>query len=663
MANCKLWWYNMGLKKKYVLLILCALTLVSISFASAQVNISVVECSTCHDDITFNASPVVRGDTCVNCHASSLFASNHKEENFAYTEYGWFRTNSSMNASAPDIHDTMHKDKYVNCDSCHVTSECTKCHNQDDVFHATHGSNTASYSCGSESCHNLYTFQYGSYTNIDAWVITPSPACENCHNDVVSVSRHDIAGVHQSDLTPECQTCHSDYLPDTHADIANLSYSGDSCAVCHQSMDSAVISAITNNDTSCASCHTLHGDITDIHTLNTTTSTLKCPDCHQNTYLPELHNNFSVINNLPTNCSVCHSNANITISSATAECTTCHDSQLDEPHLNANHTSVAECIICHDADLSIEHFDNCSVCHTNPTKVDIDSATNDCASCHVDQNVGFHTNMSAKHTRTSTCINCHKDSYLPDLHNDFALANEMTNCTICHDNTKVNTDNATSDCITCHGQQLPTQHANEVAKHTTDACAECHGSVYGSYLPDTHNATEENGRCDLCHSNVAINMSISTSNCTSCHGPQVNEPHYNALEKHKFESPVECLVCHDRYIPTAHTDQYGNTNCLICHGNNPAITYLPTDKNCSSCHGAQLPAEHGDLTVVHTAAASPGCVRCHNTKNVSTIHNNVCSTCHGSILISILPSTVECNECHGANALLPAHSSRGNPKR
>ena len=308
----------MGLKNKYVLLILCALTLVSISFASAQVNISVVECSTCHDDITFNASPVVRGDTCVNCHASSLFADNHKEQNFAYTEYGWFRSNSSINASAPEIHDIMHKNKYVNCDSCHVTSECTNCHNQDDVFHATHGSNTAPYSCGSESCHNLNTFQYGPYTNIDAWEITPSPACENCHNDIVSVSRHDIAGVHQSDLTPECQTCHSNYLPDTHVDIANDSYNGDSCAVCHQSNDSIVMFAITNNDTSCASCHTLHGDITDSHT---TTEGSGCMNCHSNQYLPDLHNN---VDDFDTNCSVCHNNELIPTLPDTVECNECH---------------------------------------------------------------------------------------------------------------------------------------------------------------------------------------------------------------------------------------------------------------------------------------------------------------------------------------------------
>jgi len=719
---------NLGTKKYILMGLFAVIVMANITFASAE--ISIVECSTCHKDVKFDASSVNRNNTCeAKCHGNPIFPNAHSIGNFILTDYGYFKSISSVNVIAPYVHDSVHRNIILSpsCNVCHLTtSECSNCHITDDVFHSEHGSETTNpaFACGSELCHNL-TITPGPKTYINLWQVNKlAPACENCHNDN-SVPLHNITAIHQSTpaIALECQTCHSNYLPDTHADIANRSYNDDSCAVCHQSTNTTVMSAIANNDTNCATCHTLHGDITEIHTLNTTTSTLNCPECHQPTYLPDLHNNFAVKNGLPTNCSVCHSNANISISISSAECTSCHDSQLDKPHLNANHTSVAECIICHDANLPTVHFDNCSVCHTNPTKVDIDSATNDCASCHIDQNVGyhssmdvnhnsstaeciichktdlptvhldncsachanptvidinnatadcnschvdqsvgFHTNMSAKHTRTSSCTNCHTDSYLPDLHNDFALENEMTNCTICHDNTKVNTDNATSDCVTCHGQQLPTQHANEIAKHTTNTCALCHGTMNGSYLPDTHNATEENGRCDLCHNNVAIDISNSTSNCTSCHGPQVNEPHYNVSVKHTFDSPTECDECHGMYIPTIHADKYNNVNCFMCHRNNLAITELPTDKNCSSCHGEQLPGQHLNEATKHNGSSLSGCLDCHESlagsNDLKVIHNDNCTVCHDNANVNYLGAT-DCMYCH-ADSNVGYHTNMDN---
>ncbi|MDF1533163.1 MAG: carboxypeptidase regulatory-like domain-containing protein [Methanosarcinaceae archaeon] len=712
--------------KKYILLGFCAVILVaSITFASAQTEISVSKCSLCHNDITFDAANVNRSLTCVNCHLG--YPSYHSGQK-VLTEFGYFTSGDNSNIIAPDVHDKHIESKsYAPCTNCHRNIDCTDCHRNTDVLHISHSSDDIiPVTCESSLCHdrNIVTIIYNTVP-YGIWTMTPTPTCENCHNDN-SVPLHNITAIHQSTpaIALDCQTCHSNYLPDTHADIANRSYSNDSCAVCHQSTNITVMSAIANNDTNCATCHTLHGDITEIHTLNTTTSILNCPECHQPAYLPDLHNNFAVENGLPTSCSVCHSNANISISIASAECTSCHDSQLDKPHLNANHTSVSDCIICHDdADLPIIHLDNCSVCHNNPTKVNIDSATNecrschvdqnvgyhsnmndshssttdcttchetdlptvhldncstchvnsainitlataDCNSCHVDQNIGYHSNMSDKHTSTSGCTNCHKDSYLPVLHNDFALANGMTNCTVCHDNKNypINISEANSDCTTCHGQQLPTQHANESEKHTTNTCAICHGSATGSYLPDTHNATVNNGRCDLCHNNVAIDISNSTSNCTSCHGIQVNEPHYNESVKHTFDSPTECDECHGMYIPTIHVGQYDNVNCFSCHRNNPSITKLPTDKNCTSCHGEQLPVQHLNEASKHNGSSLSGCLGCHESlagsNDLKVIHNDNCTVCHDNANVKYLGAT-DCMDCH-ADSNVGYHTNMDN---
>ncbi len=668
--------------------IVCILLFIlSIALASAEtvVMVTVAECSICHSDVAFDAATVNRSLTCVNCH----FGYHTKG---TLTEFGYYKSNESANVTAPYVH-IKHVEQVsitTPCLNCHMNIDCVDCHIPDSVFHISHGSNNTDpiYSCESELCHNEIVTQISRHgVPVYIWNITQSPACENCH------ARHNITASHQSDLTPDCQTCHSNYLPDTHAEIANLSYEGDSCSVCHQSTNETVVSAIANDNTSCIACHALHGDITEIHT-----STSMCIDCHQ-PYLPELHDDYAVEYGI-TNCSVCHNNANITIAIASADCTTCHGTQLPQPHLDANHTSVAECTICHDPDLPAVHFDNCTVCHINPAinmtlatndcnschvdqdvgyhsgmdishtsstaeciichetdlpvvhrdnctachanpAINMTLATSDCNSCHVDQDVGYHSNFGAKHTSTSNCIDCHKDPYLPTLHDDYALANNITNCTVCHNNIDIDISKATAECTTCHGTQLPQQHENEVEKHTTPACAICHGTYGESYLPTTHNATVDNGRCDLCHNNPLIDMSISTSNCSTCHGPQIAQAHYNASVKHTFEFPVQCADCHDMYIPQAHIDQYGNVNCFICHKNNPDITYLPTDRNCTSCHGTQIPEPH--LDVNHTSTSE--CTSCHE-EDLSAVHLDNCTVCHRNPAIDMGRATTDCNSCH-----------------
>ena len=143
--------------KKYILLGLCATMLMaSITFASAQTEISVDECSICHGDFTFNASSVNRSETCdAKCHGNPIFSNAHSIGNFVYTDYGWYKSISSAIVTAPYVHDNIHRNIKLSdsCDSCHLTtSECSKCHDTDDVFHTAHGSDTTNpaYTCGSE---------------------------------------------------------------------------------------------------------------------------------------------------------------------------------------------------------------------------------------------------------------------------------------------------------------------------------------------------------------------------------------------------------------------------------------------------------------------------------------------------------------------------------
>ena len=392
-------------------------------------------------------------------------------------------------------------------------------------------------------------------------------------------------------------------------------------------------------------------------------STTACISCHDSD-LPIAHLD---------DCNVCHNNDAIDIPPATSDCNSCHVNQSVGYHSSMDdlHNSTTDCTSCHDSNLPVAHLDNCSVCHNN-NAIDINISTADCNSCHVEQDIGYHSTIDVAHT-TTVCASCHGISGevdLPTAHND--------NCIVCHNSPAI-TLPTSAYCGNCHSSQTPdTGHHKNMILHVFESPAECAG-CHDMDVTQTHSSSDtwncymchnftnsgpnafadfanaasvEGTNCFVCHDNANITTLPTDKNCSSCHGSQLTTQHVNESTKHTSSTLTDdCIVCHStNYLPTLHED-YGY-NCTTCHNADPSrIDWNTATSSCDSCHTG-----HGDLGVLHTTIASPGCIRCHGT--VLEIHT-ICSTCHGNPVIPTLPATPECKNCHGANAPLPAHSLRG----
>lgn len=252
-----------------------------ISLAIAQ-EITVAECASCHEDVSFNVGSVDRTSTCKNCHMAPKDHPNGENGlGDVSTPNGYFSSVAASNATAPTVH-IVHADKYPgtvpnpgfekSCADCHWgwskgardlnayvdVRSCDRCHNATtEVFHSEHGNVTTVYSCESDLCHAKTVTAESPYV----WNISqPQPACENCHNDQISISRHDVIVSHTTTEGSGCMNCHSNqYLPDLHNNVDDF-------------------------DTNCSVCH-------NNELIPTLPDTIECQECHGGATLFPVHKN------------------------------------------------------------------------------------------------------------------------------------------------------------------------------------------------------------------------------------------------------------------------------------------------------------------------------------------------------------------------------------
>jgi hypothetical protein len=191
----------------------------------------------------------------------------------------------------------------------------------------------------------------------------------------------------------------------------------------------------------------------------------------------------------------------------------------------------------------------------------------------------------------------------------------------------------TTDCATCHRDQLP-------AAHFPGACDTCHAPTAWSDIHFTHSLPQA-ADCAGCHQR-ARPASHYPGQCSACHTTAAWLP---ASFDHAVAGATDCLSCHTGNRPANH---WGG-QCSACHS---TASWLPATFNhaaagatdCLSCHVASRPANHWTAqcsachstnawrpaSFNHAAAGATDCIGCHSGNRPANHYDGQCSTCHST---------------------------------
>jgi len=421
-----------------------------------------------------------------------------------------------------------------------------------------------------------------------------------------------------------CDSCHPS-IAQAHPTPASTD-----CTVCHAGYDGDHMEGTE-------SCEDCHWD--GWHTGNAKTSvvvTSPCTSCHAAA-------RAEVVQHTPTNVEPSHAGS----------CGGCHAESIVARHAVTPDGSA--------------YAYQCDVCHasTDPVVVAaIASGNSGCDACHVGGHVGQHET-----TVPAACAGsgCHSGTNLSPIHAD--------DCAGCHDSTDPDVvlaiATANTECGACHSSQgvdYHTQMATAHASATTVSCfgAGCHDSsrdlpaVHDIYAgPGTVNP-EYSDECRLCHSNPAVDVTTSGTNCTpACHS---GTTHSGYAAGHTITSAsVDCTDCHASNLAGIHGFTGSNwERCDACHLD-PATGLATAD--CSSCHNDPGVDYHSGFAPAHTYDAMEATCQqagCHSASLVDSHaafvgtggrypqYADTCELCHLNEVVERVPvdATAACSSCH-----------------
>jgi hypothetical protein len=203
------------------------------------------------------------------------------------------------------------------------------------------------------------------------------------------------------------------------------------------------------------------------------------------------------------------------------------------------------------------------------------------------------------------------------------------NCVSCH--TSYPASHPMSNCDACHGPGGP-----------VEDCRSCHG--YGGHGPGVFDATDWAGPypCARCHQpayegrapmhpadDMYHNTSRDMSACRPCHVTSLSVEHYRY--KDGSGADLTCQTCHlSTNSDVVAAIASGNTDCSACHD-------LGSESNGSHVAVHAIDGVTGTVELFSAAHETAGghitadidCGLCHEVGNISALHGNQCSTCHG----------------------------------
>ena len=694
-----------------------------------RTDMTTIDCGSCHGIATFSLN-IANGEggqfnhglvdpavlTCITCHnaTNSINAPGRTPVPPAGTHPDRVDCQSCHTTDAFNPPTSVdHNDPAVlaaRCDSCHGVNATGKpvdlfgpgntliyAHMQTTITNPPQ--NPPDRDCG--DCHTPGTFTTGTFDH-DLSFYSPQPACEDCHNNVITLGKLN----NHIPTTQDCGACHLD----------TIDFRG--ATVNHATLSPAEL-------TNCVSCH--DGNIATGKPLSTHLPTdlltnENCFECHN---VPNTDLSFADASNfshsgsgINGNCESCHSgNSNYVSVGAIGKktnhipalngCVVCHDQTTTNPgdfspaigFLPNVHDAITNgCEGCHtgqflplpsntSAELvkDVNHVptaQDCDVCHTiagfaPTTMLAHEGITGNCVSCH---NGSFVTLGARAKTATpphpvtsADCALCHDTISFANAfvdHNDPAVL--AARCDSCHVANGTGTAKGmdvghvvtTQDCGICHaaGGSFKPAVFNHIG--IVDNCASCHDGTEATGSPNDpihQNTTED---CSVCHNTTAFaGASFAhqgiVDNCVSCHNGTT------ATGKSNFHVPTggDCVDCHQTtgFRPATFSHVGIVDNCSSCHDAGFArpkkTAHVPTTQDCGVCHNTSV---FKPATFDHTGITN-NCVSCHDGTiakgKVDAVPAHIqtsldCSSCHttatfaGGTWTHDASSVNNCNTCH-----------------
>jgi predicted CXXCH cytochrome family protein len=237
--------------------------------------------------------------------------------------------------------------------------------------------------------------------------------------------------------------------------------------------------------------------------------------------------------------------------------------------------------------------------------------------------------LSVQPLTLEECARCHTTHY--SWLRDNGARHQSVACTDCHqvfhayNPLRSNYVDIMPKCSSCH--TAPHGPAESLLE-----CLACHTNPHQPLVSIPEPANLE-GRCQLCHSEVAASLTAQVSKhteqkCSSCHSekhgriPQCNECHANHSPMASLTTP-DCLGCHPVHTPLniSYPVTEAKEVCAGCHDQAYNLLQARQTKHsaltCAECHPS-----HGQL---------PACQKCHGLPHGSAIHEKFasCGECHG----------------------------------
>jgi len=441
-----------------------------------------------HTDAETTAAHVSPSTGCARCHSDSLVTEHAK---YPAASSAKFQCTVCHGASAAATVKEAVATGNTSCDACHGLSaghEVLHVVARDDSCNACHAgaSLTAVHPFDCAGCHE------STDPKVLLAITGSDKRCASCH----PVEHAAAASSHTSTQT-DCSGagCHAIAdLASLHASATVTVESGTKtgCRVCHQSPTKQP----TTSD--CKVCHSQYHAQAEAKHLSPTTSGCFGAGCHDaSKSLPTVHAIYAgpgtVNPGYASSCALCHANPSVNIATAGARCTTACHSGTTHSGLNAGHTPTsasADCTTCHDSGITGIHgadsdLTKCATCHANPAN---GTKTADCTGCHA-------PHPDVDHTVSGSCIiaGCHV-SDAKTIH-----ANGPK-CAACH----APGVTPTFTCRACHSTPHP-----EANHGSADVCGSCHST---GNLMSVHN-----DNCATCHPTPASGMTYVTCSQTGCH--------------------------------------------------------------------------------------------------------------------------------------------------